>query len=54
MVHMVHTHNGILGICKKQWGSRRRTGKERYPGGIVKCKTQGAEEGHILYEKWKK
>ena len=45
---MVHNHNGILGICKKWWGSMRCTGRERSQD-IIKGKSQGAEEGHILY-----
>ena len=49
---MVHNHNGILGICKKWWGSMRCTGRERSQD-IIKGKSQGAEEGHILYRKWK-
>lgn len=44
---MVPAHDGILGGCKEQWERMRCTGKERSPGSIAKCKTQGAEE-----DKW--
>ena len=41
---MVHSHNGVLGNCKNEWGRSLWTGKEWFPGYIVKWEKQIAKE----------